>query len=331
MGAQGRGRACPAQPRAHAAGVPRRPPGARGRVAHLRPREPARRLHRPPAEARRAPRAPAAAPPPRRAAQRPAGGRDRLVHRPARRLAGGARGPRHRPLHRLRDEDGRRRHARLPRARVPRRRPRLRAERPAPQDQPLRGRRRRRPAALEARRQAVGAHEAARPARRRGPRGRADQPLRRAQAPRRPRLPARQRVAARVRAELPVPRDPGPARGDRGGARRHGGGAPDGPADLRRRRLRQDRGRAAGRLQGGRGRQPGDVPRPDDRARPAALRHLQGAPARLPVPDRDGLALPHSGADARGAGGLQPGQGRHPDRHPPPAVARRPARRSSAC
>ena len=43
------------------------------------------------------------------------------------------------------------------------------------QDQPLRRRRRRRPAALEARRQAVGAAEAARPPRRRGARRRADQ------------------------------------------------------------------------------------------------------------------------------------------------------------
>ena len=87
---------------------------------------------------------------------------------------------------------------------------------------------------------------------------------------------------------LPLPRDPRPARGDRGRARRHGGGAADGPPDLRRRRLRQDRGRAAGRLQGGRRRQAGDVPRADHRAGPAALRHLHRAPARLPVPDRDG-------------------------------------------
>ena len=36
------------------------------------------------------------------------------------------------------------------------------------------------------------------------------------------------------------------------GAGRHGGGAPDGPPDLRRRGLRQDRGRAARGVQGGR-------------------------------------------------------------------------------
>ena len=81
---------------------------------------------------------------------------------------------------------------------------------------------------------------------------------------------------------LPLPRDARPDGRDRGGARGHGGGAPDGPADLRRRGLRQDRGGAARRLQGRGGRQAGDVPRADDRARPAALRHLHRAHARLP-------------------------------------------------
>ena len=76
---------------------------------------------------------------------------------------------------------------------------------------------------------------------------------------------------------LPLPRDARPARGDRGRARRHGGGAPDGPPDLRRRGLRQDRGRAARRVQGRRGRQAGDVPRAHHRARPAALRHLHAS------------------------------------------------------
>ncbi len=160
----------------------------------VRSREPARGLPGAEPEARDRARAPAAAPsprrePPRRAAHRR--GRDQLLHRAARRLAGRPRGPRHRELRRLRDQDRRRPHPRLPRARVPRRRPRLRAQRPAAQDQPLRRRRRRRSAAVEARRQAVGAAEAACPARGRGARRRADQPLRRAQAPRRLRLPAR--------------------------------------------------------------------------------------------------------------------------------------------
>ncbi|MEJ7715133.1 MAG: hypothetical protein WKF40_05260 [Thermoleophilaceae bacterium] len=38
---------------------------------------------------------------------------------------------------------------------------------------------------------------------------------------------------------------------------------------------------------------------PDHGARPAALRHLHRAPARLPVPDRDGLALSLGRGDPR--------------------------------
>ena len=171
----------------------------------------------------------------------------------------------------------------------------------------------------------MGADEVARPARGPGAGRRADQPLRRAPAPRRPRLPPGLRVAARLRAGLPLPRDAGPDGGDRAGEGRHGGGAADGPADLRRRGLRQDRGGAAGGVQGGERRQAGDVPRADDRARPAALRHLLRAPARLPVHDRGGLALPLAEGGARGAGRLRRGQGGHPDRHPPPALAGRAA------
>ena len=63
-------------------------------------------------------------------------------------------------------------------------------------------------------------------------------------------LPGRHRLAARVRGGVPVHRDARPARRDRGGQGRHGGAAADGPADLRRRRLRQDRGGAARRVQG---------------------------------------------------------------------------------
>ena len=102
----------------------------------------ARGLHRAAAEGRRDPGPPAAAPAPRRApggharprvpgVHRAAPGRHRRPHR-----------PRHRPLHRLRHQDGRGRHARLPRGRVPRRRPRLRPDRPARPPEPLRRRRR---------------------------------------------------------------------------------------------------------------------------------------------------------------------------------------------
>ena len=69
--------------------------------------------------------------------------------------------------------------------------------------------------------------------------------------------------------------------------------APDGPPRLRRRRLRQDRGRHPRRLQGRHGRHAGRRPRADDRPRPAALQHLQRAPRRLPRARRDALPLPH--------------------------------------
>ena len=86
---------------------------------------------------------------------------------------------------------------------------------------------------------------------------RAAQPLRRAPAAHRPPVPARLRLAARLREPLRLPGDRRPAGGDRGGQGRHGGRAPDGPPDLRRRGLRQDRGGAAGGVQGGRERQAG--------------------------------------------------------------------------
>ena len=215
------------------------------------------------------------------------------------------------------------RHARLPRPRVPGHRPGLHAGRPAREDLALRRRRRRAPAALQARRHALGHDEGARPPRRPGARRRAAQPLRRAPPPPRLRLPARLGLAARVRGRLPVPRDARPARGDRAGQGGHGGRAPDGPADLRRRRLRQDRGRAARRLQGRQRRQAGADAGADDDPRPAALRHLHRAPARLPVHDRARLALPPAGRAARGRQALRRGQDRHPDRHAPAALARR--------
>ena len=323
VGAARRGRARAVQPDPHAGAVPRRPPGAARARRGLRRGEPARGLPGAGPEAGRGARAPPAAPAARGAARRP--GRHGGLHGAAGGRRGGARGTRDRPLRRLRDQDRGRSHARLPGAGVQGRGPRLRAERPAPQDQPLRGRRRRRPSALEARRQAVGADEVARPPRRAGAGRRADQPLRRAQAPGGPRLPAGLRVAARLRAGLQLPRDARPDGRDRAGQGGHGGGAPDGPPDLRRRGLRQDRGRPPGRVQGGERRQAGVVPRSHHRARPAALRHLLRAPARLPLHDRGGLALPLAQGGARGAGGFSRGQGGHPDRHPPRALPRRAA------
>ncbi len=285
--------------------------------------EPARRLRRAGPQARGVPRAPADPPPQGLDAADAQGPRPAaLVRRPAHRRHRRPRGPRHRPLRRLRHEDGDGRHARLPRARV-RQRQGVDAHRHARQDLALRRRGRRAPVAQPHGRLALGDDEGARPPRRAGARRRAAQPLRRAPPPPRPRLPGGLRGAARARVRLPVPRDARPARRDRRRDGRHGGRAADGPADLRRRRLRQDRGRAARRGQGRLRRQAGDDARADDDPRAAALRHLRRAPARPAVHDRARLALPPGGRAARGDQALLGGQGRHPRRHAPAALARR--------
>ena len=64
-------------------------------------------------------------------------------------------------------------------------------------------------------------------------------------------------VAARGGGGVPVRGDARPAAGHRRGEGRHGAADPDGPPRVRRRRVRQDRGRGAGRVQGGAGRQAG--------------------------------------------------------------------------
>ena len=78
---------------------------------------------------------------------------------------------------------------------------------------------------------------------------------------------------------------------------RHGEAGPDGPADLRRRRLRQDRDRGARRVQGGAGRQAGRRAGADDAARAAALRRRSPSGTRssrstvaraVALPDRQG-------------------------------------------
>ena len=145
----------------------------------------------------------------------------------------------------------------------------------------------------QAGRHALGDDEGARAAGRAGAGGRAAQPVRRAQAAQRARIRAGLRLAAGVRGALPVHRDARPARGDRAGQGRHGSAAADGPADLRRRRLRQDRGCAARRLQGRRRGQAGADARADHDPRPAALRHVRRAAGRLSVHARARLAVSH--------------------------------------
>jgi len=93
----------------------------------------------------------------------------------------------------------------------------------------------------------------------------------------RPRVLTRHAVAARARVLVPLRGDARPAPHRGGSEARHGVAAGDGPAGLRRRGLRKDRGGHPRGLQGGPGRHAGGGPGPHDRARAAAPDHLHGA------------------------------------------------------
>ena len=137
----------------------------------------------------------------------------------------------------------------------------------------------------------------------------------------------RARVGRAPRVRVPVPRDGGPAAGDRGRAGGPRGAAADGPARLRRRRLRQDRGRPPRRVHRRRREQAGADARSDDGARAAALEHVPRALPRLPGAGRDGVAVPEAVGRQGRARRLQRGEGRRPDRDAPRPLARRhPAR-----
>ncbi|CAA9487199.1 MAG: Transcription-repair coupling factor, partial [uncultured Solirubrobacteraceae bacterium] len=223
LAAARRRRASGLQPRPAARGLG----SGQARGPRLRRSQPPRRLHRPSAQARRHPRAPAAAPAQGRQALHPHGPRPAaLLRRPAHGRHRRARGPRRRPLRRLRHQERRRRHARLPGARVPGLGQGLHAGRAAGQDLALHGRRLRQPDAVQARRQVVGDAQVARAPGRPGARGGAAQPLRRAPSAPRALLSGGLRLAAGVRGALPVPGDARPARGHRPGQDRHGVRAP---------------------------------------------------------------------------------------------------------
>ena len=90
----------------------------------------------------------------------------------------------------------------------------------------------------------------------------------------RPRLSARYPLADRAGRQLPLYRDARPVALHRRGQDRHGAAPPDGPPDLRRCGLRQDRGSPARSLQGRHGRAAGGGAGADDGAGPAALHNL---------------------------------------------------------
>ena len=125
----------------------------------------------------------------------------------------------------------------------------------------------------------------------------------RRQAPGAAAVPRRRRVDGAAGGGVPLRGDRRPAARDRRGHRGHGGRAADGPAGLRRRRLRQDRGGGAG----------GDEGASRAAARcwcwcpPRCSRQQHGATFRdrfrdFPVRGRDGLAVPAAGRGEGGAG-----------------------------
>ena len=101
--------------------------------------------------------------------------------------------------------------------------------------------------------------------------------LRRAQGAPGPRLQRREPLAARVRGGLRVRGDARPGAGHRRGGGRHGAAGADGPPGLRRRRLRQDRGRDARRDARRARRQAGGGAGADHRAGLPALQDLPEA------------------------------------------------------
>ena len=104
-------------------------------------------------------------------------------------------------------------------------------------------------------------------------------------------------LAAGAGGGVPVRRDPRPADGHRRGQAGHGAGATHGPAPVRRRRLRQDRDRGAGGVQGGAGREAGRGAGADHAARRTAPGDVRGTLRPVPGQREDALAVRvHHGA-----------------------------------
>ena len=249
--------------------------------------------------------------------------------RPAPRRPRRPRGPGHRALRGHRDQDGGRRDARLPLPASSRGEDKLfvpaRPDRQGDAATSAPAPRRRRSTSWAAR-LADGQDAGAQGGRRDG--RRAAHAVRRAPGGARLRVPVRRRAHAAARGRLPVRGDRGPGRGHRRRQERHGGGPSHGPAGLRRRRLRQDRGRPARRLQGRRGRQADAGAGAHDDPRPAASRDLRASASpscrcRVEMVSRFRTAAEQRRILAE----FSAGQARRAHRHPPAARGRRAAAR----
>ena len=267
----------------------------------------------------------------------PDAGPPQAPDRPARALLGRLRRPRaarRRPVRRDEAARGRGRDPRVPRAGVRRlqarrpARPALRPGRRARPGHPVRRRRAAQP--RPARRRRLGQAQGPGPQGGAPDRGRADQAVRRPAGHPGPRVRPGHPVAARARGRLPVPRDPRPADHGRRGQGRHEADRPDGPAGLRRRRLRQDRDRRARGVQGGAGRQAGRRPGPDHAAGHPAPLDVHRADERVPGAHRGAQPVPDRQGGPRGHRGPGRRHRRHRRRHPPAAQPRHRASRTSA-
>ena len=218
------------------------------------------------------------------------------LRRPADRRPRRPRGSRRRQAARLRDEDGRGRHARLPLPRLSRRRPPLRPPRADRQGLALRRRRRRTSPALsklggKAWQTIKSRALAPAPA---SSQASCSRSTRSASGPRASPTRSTATSLEQLEASFPYEETPDQRRAIEAVKEDLEIAAPDGPPRLRRRRLRQDRGRRSRRLRRGRQRPADADARSDDDPRAAALEHL---PRALPRPTghcRDGVPLPEA-------------------------------------
>ncbi len=124
------------------------------------------------------------------------------------------------------------------------------------------------------------------------------------------------RALRRILRALSLRRDAGSGAGDRGDARRSRRRPADGPADLRRRRLRQDGGRAARGVRRRDQRQADRGGRADDVAGAPAFKNFQQRFAGLPVRIGQLSRMVGGGRAARDQEGARRGRRRHRRRHP---------------
>ena len=185
----------------------------------------------------------------------------------------------------------RRRRRRIPQHRIRERRQAVRAGRAVASGVALFGRLRRHGAAAFARRRSLGTREETRRAESARRRRRTARAVCAARGAARHRVQVRPRDVRAVRHRVPVRGNAGSAARHRSGDRRSGHGQVDGSRGLRRRRLRQDRSRAARRLRRRDGGQAGRVAGADHAARATALPELPRPFRRLADPRRSAVAL----------------------------------------